>query len=105
MGGVTVGLYTRKLTHEDPTDQVREVIAFEYAPGDSDTKRAQLTADGGSGGLIMLFEAIDDVMVRLRTLEAKATTTSGSGDVSRIEFESLTDQVMKLKKAVKRIHK
>jgi hypothetical protein len=100
-----MGLYTRKLTEKEPTGQVSEVIAFEYAPADSDSRRAQLTADGGSGGLIMLFEAIDDVMVRLRTLEAKATNTSESGDVSRVEFENLNDQVMKLKKAVKRIRK
>jgi hypothetical protein len=53
----------------------------------------------------MLFEAIDDVMVRLRTLEAKATNANRSGDVSRVEFESLTHQVMKLKKAIKRIQK
>ncbi len=98
-----MGLYTRKLTGKEPTGQVREVVAFEYAQADSETTRAQLTADGGSGGLIMLFEAIDDVMVRLRTLEAKATNTNGSGDVSRVEFENLTHQVMKLKKAVKRI--
>jgi hypothetical protein len=103
--GAMMGLYTRKLTDEEPTGQVSEVIAFEYAPADSDTKRAQLTADGGTGGLIMLFEAIDDVMVRLRTLEAKATNANRSGDVSRVEFESLTHQVMKLKKAIKRIQK
>ena len=100
-----MGLYRRKLTDNEPTEQVREVVAFEYAQADLDTKRAQFTTDGGSGGLIMLFEAIDDVMVRLRTLEAKATNTNGSENVSRVEFENLTDQVMKLKKAVKRIQK
>jgi hypothetical protein len=100
-----MGLYTRKLTNKEPTGQVREVIAFEYAQTDLDTKRAQLTADGGTGGLIMLFEAIEDLMVRLRTLEAKAANTNGSGNVSRVEFENLTHQVVKLKKAVKRIQK
>jgi hypothetical protein len=103
--GAVMGLYTRKVTNKEPTGQVHEVIAFEYAQPDSDTNRAQLTADGGIGGLTMLFEAIDDVVVRLRSLEAKATNTNGSGDVSRVEFENLTHQVMKLKKAVKRIQK
>ena len=101
-----MGLYRRRLTDEDPAGQVPEVIAVEYyAQADSDTKRAQLTADGGIGGLIMLFEAIDDLMVRLRTLEAKVTNTTGSGNVSPVEFENLTHQVMKLKKAIKRIQK
>lgn len=103
--GAMMGLYTRRLTDKEPTGQVREVIGFEYQQADSDTKRAQLTADGGNGGLIMLFEAIDDLLVRLRVLEAKVTDTNGSGEVSRVEFENLTHQVIKLKKAVKRTQK
>jgi len=100
-----MGLYTRRLTDNEPTGQVREVIGFEYQQADSDTKQAQLTPDGNNGGLIMLFEAIDDLLVRLRVLEAKVTDTNGSGEVSRVEFENLTHQVIKLKKAVKRTQK
>jgi hypothetical protein len=91
-------LPVRRLTYEGRIGQVREAVG-KYPEADPDSKRTQLTADAGSAGLTMLFEAIDDVMDRLRALEAKAATP---GNVSRFEFENLAHQVMKLKKRVKR---
>jgi hypothetical protein len=83
----------------------READTIEYVQPSSDLGRAQLTADDGSAGFIMLLEALDDVMVRLRALEANLTNSSGSGSVSRLEFEKLAHQVTKLKGAVKKVRK
>ena len=100
-----MGHHLRKLTNDRLTGQAREADTVEYAQPNSEIRWAQLTADGDSAGFIMLFEALDDVMVRLRVLEAKLTNSSGSGNVSRLEFENLAHQVMKLKKTVKKVRK
>ena len=100
-----MGHQLRKLTNNRLTGQAREADTIEYAQPNSDMGRVQHTADGGSAGFIMLLEALEDVMVRLRGLEAKLNNSSGSGSVSRLEFENLAHQVTKLKKTVKKVRK
>ncbi|HEV3281193.1 MAG TPA: hypothetical protein VG032_06270 [Acidimicrobiales bacterium] len=94
-------LHVRRLTNEWRIGKIRGAVAKD-TKADPDAIRAQLAADAGSAGLTMLFEAIDDVTDRLRVLEAKVAISGDSGNVSRLEFENLAHQVMKLKKRVKR---